>query len=82
MGGKKDAGHKTQDAGKKEWEKGRVGEREKGGKKTQDAGRKTQGRRQKAEGDGQGLGLKGSPPCLSAVAEAKAERGQGWVRKA
>ena len=67
-----DAGRMTQ--GKKEWEKGRVGER-----KTQDAGRKTQGRRQKAEGDGQGLGLKGSPPCLSAGAEAKAERGRGWV---
>jgi len=29
-GGRKDAGRKTQDAGKKEWEKGRMGEWENG----------------------------------------------------
>jgi len=40
---KKDAGRRTQDARKKEWEKGRVGEGEKERRRTQDARRKEEG---------------------------------------
>jgi len=70
---------KTQ--GKPEWEKRRVGEGEKEGHKTQGAGRRTQGKLEGEKGRKKNQDSKkkaysyGSPPCLSAVAEAKAERG-------